>query len=144
MTKIKKLSIVSEPTSEDTFIIKNSDEAIVYLKKIWNDSFDWQESFYILTLDRKCRVSGYRCISMGTTCATLVCPKIVAKFAIESLCHGIILAHNHPSNNLYPSEEDKKLTKKVKEGLGLFDIVVLDHIILTKDSYYSFVEEGLL
>jgi DNA repair protein RadC len=56
----------------------------------------------------------------------------------------MILAHNHPSGNTKPSEADKTLTAKIKEAGKLFDITVLDHIILTKNSYYSFADEGLI
>jgi DNA repair protein RadC len=57
---------------------------------------------------------------------------------------GVILCHNHPSGNNKPSDTDRSLTAKIKEGLKLFDITVLDHIILTEDAYYSFSDEGIL
>ena len=70
--------------------------------------------------------------------------KLIAKYAIDCLASAVILAHNHPSGNLKPSNEDLAITKKVKEGLKILDISVLDHIILTSDGYLSFGDEGIL
>ena len=142
--RIQKYSIVSEPTEQETFKVKSSKVVADYLRTIWNDSFDYQESFYVLTLDNALNVVGYRCISTGGTTATIVEPKFVAKFAIDSLCRSVILAHNHPSGNLSPSAQDKELTARIKEGLKLFDISVTDHVILTAESHYSFADEGYI
>lgn len=66
--------------------------------------------------------------------------RLICKYALDSLATGIILAHNHPSGNLY----DKRITKKIDEALKLFDINLLDHLILTDEGYYSFAENYLL
>ena len=76
--------------------------------------------------------------------ATVTDVRIVMKPAIESLASSIILAHNHPSGNLDPSENDHQITKKVKEAGRIMDIPVLDHIIVTSAGYYSFADEGFL
>jgi len=73
---------------------------------------------------------------------TVVEPKVVAKYAVDSLCSGVIIAHNHPSGNLNPSDQDIAITKKIKEGLKLFDISLLDHIILTAEGHTSLQELG--
>jgi DNA repair protein RadC len=99
---------------------------------------------YILLLDRSHHTIGYAKISQGGVSGTVVDTRIVAKFAIDSLASGIILAHNHPSGNLKPSNADETITNKIKTGLGYFDIQVLDHIIVTEDAYTSFADEGLL
>jgi DNA repair protein RadC len=75
---------------------------------------------------------------------TVVDIKLIAKYAIDCLASGVILAHNHPSGNLKPSNEDLAITKRIKEGLKTLDIQVLDHIILTSDGYLSFGDEGIL
>lgn len=62
----------------------------------------------------------------------------------ETAAHGIILTHNHPSGNCTPSQADIDLTKKLKAAGRLLDIQVLDHILITSESYYSFADEGLL
>jgi DNA repair protein RadC len=70
--------------------------------------------------------------------------RIVAKYVVDSLATGIILAHNHPSGQLKPSEADIRITKKIKNAMELFDVSVFDHIILTEDSYYSFADNNAL
>lgn len=70
---------------------------------------------------------------------------IIAKIAVDALASGVILAHNHPSGTMRPSIQDDTLTKRVREALALFDIKVLDHIIVTPTSdYYSYNDEGRL
>jgi DNA repair protein RadC len=97
---------------------------------------------YILLLDRAHQTVGYAKISQGGTAGTVVDTKIIAKYAIESLAHAVILAHNHPSGNLAPSDADIRITKEVKAGLALFDIHVLDHLILTETAYNSLADAG--
>jgi DNA repair protein RadC len=76
--------------------------------------------------------------------SVVVDAKIVMRCALEYLASSIILCHNHPSGNLKPSNEDIRLTQKVKEAALLFDIVVSDHIIIGDNAYYSFADEGML
>ena len=71
-------------------------------------------------------------------------PKIILQTALKVHASGIILSHNHPSGNLRPSEPDKQITSKIKEACKVLDLHLLDHIILTEESYYSFTDEGLL
>jgi DNA repair protein RadC len=75
---------------------------------------------------------------------TVVDPKVVLGVVLKCNAHGITLCHNHPSGNLKPNEADISLTKKIKDGGILLDILVLDHIILTSENYYSLADEGLL
>lgn len=70
--------------------------------------------------------------------------KKIFQVALKSNASSIILAHNHPSGNLQPSEADIKLTRKIKDAGTNLDLPVIDHIILTSESYYSFADEGLL
>ncbi len=102
------------------------------------------EEFYVLYLDRANHVLGYRLISRGTTSACMVSSKIILSIGLQCNSSGIILAHNHPSGNLKPSIADQALTKKIQEGARLFDIKVLDHLIVTNESYSSFADEGIL
>jgi DNA repair protein RadC len=71
-------------------------------------------------------------------------PKIIFKLALEELASGIVLAHNHPSGNLTPSQSDRDLTKKIKEAGRLLDIQLLDHIIVAGRNYFSFADEGII
>lgn len=103
-----------------------------------------QEFFYIVLLNNSNNTIGTHRISQGTITAAIVDIRLIAKYALESLATSVILVHNHPSGNLRPSKADEMLTKKIKEGLGLLDIKVLDHIILTEESHFSFADDGIL
>jgi len=107
--------------------------------------FDEQvEFFYLLLLSRSNQVMKKHLISQGGTAGTVVDTKVVFKVALEHLAQSIILIHNHPSGNLRPSEQDKRLTDRmVKIGREL-DLPVLDHVIYTDDGYFSFADEGIL
>ena len=124
--------------------ITKSKDAANFIRQFYTDDIGIFESFFLLCLDIAHNTIGYRKISQGGVTMTVVDAKIVAKFAIEDVASMVIVAHNHPSGNLTPSEQDKQLTKKLKEGLALLDIGVMDHIILTEDSYLSMADEGLI
>lgn len=109
-----------------------------------DDQLNIQEYFYLIVLDNSNKTIGVQLISMGSITGTLVDLRLVAKYALESLGTSIILVHNHPSGNLIPSLADKNFTEKAKKALDLLDIKVLDHIILTEHSFYSFADEGII
>lgn len=100
------------------------------------------EEFWVLLLNRANDILTHKQISEGGATATVVDVKKIARLAIENHAVGIILAHNHPSGNTQPSEQDRALTKKIKAALELFDITVLDHLIVCSSKYYSFADEG--
>lgn len=102
------------------------------------------EEFWMLLLNRANHVVKTESISKGGINGTVVDVRLISKSAIETNCSGVILAHNHPSGNLKPSEQDLELTKKIKSALKLFDITLLDHIIIGDKNYFSFADEGIL
>jgi len=109
------------------------------------DSLELYEEFKVILLNNSHNVKGILTISKGGITGTLVDIRILFAAVLKSLSTAIIITHNHPSGNKNPSEADKKLTMKIKNGAELFDIKVLDHIIITpNDEYYSFSNEGLL
>ncbi len=124
--------------------IATAKESYDFIRQFYGDDIEIFESFFLLCLNRKNETIGYAKISQGGMSGTVVDMKIVAKFAVESMANGVIVAHNHPSGSLTPSENDKELTTKIVEGLKLLDIKVYDHIILTSNAYYSFANEGLI
>lgn len=103
-----------------------------------------QEVFYVLFLSRKLQPIKMEKISMGSTHATVVDIKVIAKQAIGHMAASVIVAHNHPSGSLEPSEEDLKVTIKIKEALKLIDVQLQDHLIITNRGYYSFADESKL
>ncbi len=124
--------------------ITGSKEAEEYIRNFYNDDILIYESFFILLLDRENKVIGYSKISQGGVCGTVVDVKIILKYVIDSLASGVIITHNHPSGNTKPSEQDKAITSKIKEALKIIDSVLLDHLIITEKSYYSFSDNGLI
>lgn len=119
--------------------------AVEVFRYFWPiDTLELQESFKVLLLNRANQVLGIMHLSIGGLSTTIVDVKILFATALKALASGIILCHNHPSGNVQPSEMDKKLTKNVVDIAALFDIVFLDHLILTKDDYFSFADSGML
>ncbi len=102
------------------------------------------EEFWVLLLSRSNAVVDRVQISSGGTAATVVDPKLIFKRVMErgDAVSAIILVHNHPSGNCRPSMEDDRLTLRLKEGGKLLDVAVLDHIIITPTSYFSYADEG--
>jgi len=102
------------------------------------------EEFWILYLNNANKIIKKLPISKGGITGTLVDVRITLKKALELGATSLILAHNHPSGNLNPSEADKQLTNKLKIAAETIDIKVLDHLIVTEKSYFSFADEGLM
>lgn len=125
--------------------ISNSRASYAILLSIWDsNAIEYKEEFKILLLNQSNKVLGAVNISHGGVSSTVVDAKIVFGAALKANASFIILAHNHPSGNLTPSEPDKRLTQKLKQAGEFLDIKILDHIILTKEGYYSFADEGML
>lgn len=101
----------------------------------------WREMSWVLTLNKVNEITGYFMLSAGGTSSTTFDKKIVAKVAIDRLADGVILVHNHPSGSCLPSPADIRETGDVKNGLGLFGISLVDHIIIGSGEYYSFASE---
>lgn len=102
------------------------------------------EEFWIALLNNSNTVIDIVNTSKGGTTSTIFDIKIICREAITNLAQGLILVHNHPSGNLKPSEHDINLTNKINEAVKLFDIKVLDHVIITERDYYSFADNGML
>lgn len=102
------------------------------------------EEFWVIVLSRSNRIIATECISRGGTSATVVEPKIVMKRAIEHLASAIIVAHNHPSDNLTPSTQDDALTRKLKQAGEIMEIRLLDHLVIGPTGFYSYADSGRL
>ena len=118
--------------------ITKSKEIEAFLRQIWDDDIQFRERFYCIYLNRQNRILGYYLLSTGSSSGTVVDIKMIFQPAFNLHASSIIMAHNHPSGNLSPSIQDETLTKKVKRVCQDMDFCLLDHIILTYDSYYSF------
>lgn len=102
------------------------------------------EEFWIVLLNRANKIITRVLISKGGQAGTVADPKIIFKAALENNAAYVVLAHNHPSGNLKPSNADIHLTKKIADAALLLDMVVLDHLIFGERAYFSFADEGLL
>lgn len=102
------------------------------------------EEFWILYLNNANKVLHGSQLSKGGLTGTLVDVRIVMRQALEVGAVALVLAHNHPSGTLRPSEEDRKVTQKLKRASEVLDVKVLDHLIITQKDYFSFADEGIL
>ena len=102
------------------------------------------EEFWAIYLNNAKRMISKIRISQGGVSATIVDPKIILRYAIENLATAIILVHNHPSGNLMPSREDDNQTERIAKAAKLFDIQLVDHLIVAAGDFYSYANEGRL
>lgn len=142
--KIKLYELKKLQSDFPAVSIQSSKDASDFIRQFYSDDIEIFESSFILLMNRARETIGYAKISQGGITGTVVDLRLIAKYAVDSLATQVILAHNHPSGNLKPSEQDIDITRKAKQGLALLDITVDDHIILTKDGYLSLLEEGLM
>jgi len=126
-------------------LVKSPQSAVEIFRKFWNkNSIVIRESAYAMFLNRANEVIAIYEVGKGGVTGVVMDPELIASVAVKSLARGVIIAHNHPSGNLTPSPQDKQMTNKIKEGLKFLDIQLLDHFIITENSYFSFADEGIL
>lgn len=130
------------PASERE-VIRTSMDCYNIFKELFPD-IEHRERMVLLLLNRRNAVLGHYLVSIGGTSGTVCDPKIVFQVCLKANASYLVLAHNHPSGNLTPSKADIDLTKKIKEGAKLLELQLMDHLIITAESYYSFADEGVL
>ena len=119
---------------EDTVVVVNEHLKMDKLER---------ESFVVVALNAKNEPTHIEVVSTGSLTASIVHPREVFKMAILANAHGVVCVHNHPSGDPRPSEEDRKITKRLKEAGELLGIPLIDHIIIGElNKFYSFKEEG--
>lgn len=102
------------------------------------------EETWALILDRSNKVVSTMQVSRGGISGTVVDIRLILREALNHFASGIILGHNHPSGNTTPSPQDTAITKKLKEAAKWMDIILLDHIIVCGEDYYSYADNGLI
>ncbi len=143
MNTIKEIKVSYTSGNTNKVKIRHSKDSYELLKSCWNmNTIELQEEFKVLLLNRNHQVLGIYPLSKGGISGTVVDAKLVFSVALKCNASSIVMAHNHPSGNLKPSETDLRLTKKLKDAGKHLDIQVLDHIILSKDDYYSFADNA--
>src|SRR5690606_26145316 len=137
--------IYSKPVRREVVSITKSVDAELIFRDVFDRrKIEHKEFFYVLLLNRANECLGVAKISEGGLTSTVVDIREIFQLALKTNATAIILAHNHPSGNIQPSEADNIITRKVSEAGKLLEIILLDHIILTKDSYFSYADEGKL
>ena len=122
--------------------LSNAEIAAEY---IWPDmEQEEREVFKVLYLNRSMELIGEKKLFLGGVSATVIDVRLVFKLGFTHLASGIIVAHNHPSGSLDPSSQDKRITKKLKETGELFEMHLVDHLILSEKGFFSFADEGLI
>lgn len=134
-----KYQIISERTEKYQVKVSYPTDLLRCLKRYQNLD---QEHFLVVTLSGSHCVIGVNLISIGILNRTLIHPREVFRVAIKDNSASVILVHNHPSGNVDPSAEDKAVTERLVEAGELLGMKVLDHMIIGKGKYYSFVEHG--
>jgi DNA repair protein RadC len=140
-----KIRVERKAGDGSTYQVTNSESAYQYFYSIFDaDTILWTEESAMIVLNRANEIIGWRKISSGGTAGTVVDAKVIFTIALKSGGHSIILAHNHPSGNLKPSEQDIELTRDLVKGGNILGIRVLDHIIVTDKGYTSMADEGYM
>jgi len=98
----------------------------------------------VIYLNGRNQIMGVEELFKGTLTSSAVYPREVVKKAISNEAAALVFVHNHPSGNLNPSKDDLNITKRLKEAAATIDVAVHDHIIISRDGYYSFADHGLL
>lgn len=123
----------------------SSSDGYDLLKEFYDqDTLELTESVIALFFNRANNCIGWMKTSSGGLDQCVMDIRVIMATALKSASSGIIVSHNHPSGNLRPSEADNKITDKLNQGCKIFDIKLMDHIIVTEASYYSYADEGKL
>ena len=141
---VGELTVTYKRTEKLTTKIQSSKDVADYIRPYFEECMDDHEEFKIIYLNNNSNVVNVDHVSVGGLTGTLVDIRLVVRNALQITISAVILVHNHPSSTLKPSSADKELTEKLKTAFGYFDIKVLDHLIITREAYFSMADEGLL
>lgn len=122
--------------------LRDKDNLLKYIRS--DIGFFSREAFKVIFLNNSNRIVGDEILFVGTIDKSAIYPREILEKALNYKAKGVIFAHNHPSGNIRPSKQDIQLTEHMQEVLSLVDIKLLEHIIITSDGYFSFLEEGLI
>ena len=143
--KVNEITVSYSNDNPDKVKITSSKSVYELVKCHWDyNLIELQEEVKVVLLNRANIVLGIYDLSKGGITGCIVDIKLVLSVALKALTSHIILVHNHPSGNLKPSEADKSITNRLKKACDIVDITLLDHLIITKEAYLSFKDEGLI
>lgn len=139
-----ELGLTYNRVAPDGNFIRNTKQLDAAVRPVFADTIEVQESFVIVGLSRSNALRSIFKLSSGGTAATVADPKLIFARLLMSNCAAFICAHNHPSGNTSPSLSDDKLTRTLKEAGKFLDLPLLDHVIFTNTSFYSYADQGRL
>lgn len=145
LLNVSEIKVTYSTSDTPKVKIKSGKDAYNVLLASWDlDTIELQEEFKILLLNRANELLGIYPLSKGGITGTVVDQRLIFAVALKCNATGIIICHNHPSGKLLPSETDITLTKSIGKCADLLEINLLDHLIITKNGFYSFSNEGKL
>ena len=143
--KVSEIKVSYCNTNKDKIKIADSKNSYKVALSHWDmSSIELVEEVKVIMLNNANIVLGIFDLARGGTSSCIVDLKIILSVALKTHSSGIILIHNHPAGRVNPSQADKSLTAKLKKASSYLDINLLDHLIITKDEYYSFSDMGIL
>jgi DNA repair protein RadC len=146
-TKVSEVELIyrTKVKASERPNLRDSKEVYDFLINNWDlDKIELLEEFKVLYLNQANKVLAIFNVSRGGISGTVADPRLIFSMALKIAASCIILSHSHPSGNLKPSRADEDLTLKMKEAGKYLDIRVIDHLIVTREHYFSFADEGLL
>lgn len=138
MEKIVNYSVIGKKTNFKRVKVDDPRKVYDFTKKLYKGTIDVVESVYCIFLNTQLQIIGYSKIGQGSINSCQIDMRVIGKMVCDVLPDGFILIHNHPSGNLNPSVSDNKLTDKLREVCGIFDLHEVDHLIVTSGGYYSY------
>ncbi|WP_428231100.1 JAB domain-containing protein [Flavobacterium sp.] len=143
--EVAEINVSYSTNQTEKINLSNCRQTFEFILSQWNlNIIDFQEECKVVLLNRMNCVLGIYNLSKGGSSGTVVDIRIILGIALKCNASGIILAHNHPSENLKPSEADRKITRRLKDSCDLLEITLVDHIIISRTSFFSFTQDGLL
>jgi len=143
--KVAEIEVSYSSNNGNIIKIIRSQDAYNLVLAHWNlNTIELQEEVKLILLNRANIVLGIHNLSKGGVSQSIVDIKLVLSIALKCNATSIILVHNHPSGNLKYSKSDKSITSKLKKACRIVDLVLFDHLVITKNGYYSFADENNL
>lgn len=138
--KLQEAEVTLKVSERPTIKVTNPDDIYIAYKDLENEL---KEKFFVIHLNTKKEVICFELVHIGGMSSALVDPRCIFRTALLVGAVSIILLHNHPSGDVTPSNEDKAITELLKNAGKLLQIAVVDHVIVGKDKYFSFVNAGI-
>jgi len=142
--KLNEVKITYKRSTVNVRKITSSRDAENIFRELLADEMDYRENFFVLSLNNSNEVLEWMLLSTGGMTGTVVDVRLLFQMLLKTHATAFIVAHNHPSGSLRASQADLNITEKMKKAGQTLDIKLLDHLILTSQSYLSFADDGIL